>query len=145
MNPQASPLPQPRSRPLYALLILLVIATGLLWRSRILPLPPFAFKYGGDALWALVVFLGCGFLLRRTSTLRIALIALAVSWSVEVFQLYQAPWIEAVRATVFGRLVLGSTFNWPDLLAYAFGILAGALAERHFACPVPGHRSDLRV
>jgi hypothetical protein len=114
---------------------LAVIAAGLLWRSRLLPLPPFAFKYGGDALWALVVFYGCGFLLSRTSTARVALIALCLAWGVEFLQLYQAPWIEGLRATVPGRLALGSTFNWPDLLAYALGIAAGAISERRFPHP----------
>ncbi|MCF7733010.1 MAG: DUF2809 domain-containing protein [Akkermansiaceae bacterium] len=135
MNPQAIPRPPPRNRPLYALLVLSVIATGLLWRSRLLPLPPFAFKYGGDALWALAVFLGCGFLLRGTSTQKAALIALCLAWCVEFAQLYHAPWIEAIRVTVPGRLVLGSTFNWPDLLAYALGIAAGALLEFQFRRP----------
>ena len=37
----------------------------------------FAAKYGGDALWALLVFLGFGFLFRQLSTGRLALIALS--------------------------------------------------------------------
>jgi hypothetical protein len=36
---------------------------------------------------------------------------------------------EAVRATIPGKLVLGNTFCWPDLLAYAVGIALGALTE----------------
>ena len=46
----------PRHRPWYAILIALVMAAGVLWRSQLLPLPWFAAKYGGDALWALMVF-----------------------------------------------------------------------------------------
>lgn len=118
-----------RSRLLYAVLVLIVAALGLLWRSRFMPLPPVAAKYGGDALWALMVFTGIGFLFPRSSTLLVALLALAFSWAVEFSQLYHAPWIDAVRATLPGRLVLGSTFNWPDLPAYAFGIALGAMAE----------------
>ena len=140
MNPQAISRPPPRSRPLYAMLVLAVVATGLLWRSRLLPLPPFAFKYGGDALWALAVFLGCGFLLRGTSTAKVALLALGLAWGVEFLQLCHPPWLEAVRATVPGRLALGATFNWPDLLAYAVGIVAGAVMEHLLRRPAAGGR-----
>jgi len=119
-----------RSRVLYAGLALAVVAAGLLWRADFMPLPPWLSKYGGDALWALMVFLGFGFLLPRTSTLIIALLALTFSWGVEFSQLYHAPWIDAIRATLPGRLVLGNTFNWPDLPAYAVGIGLGAWAER---------------
>ena len=40
------------------------------------------------------------------------------------------PWIDALRSTLPGRLVLGSTFNWLDLSAYAVGIGLGAWVER---------------
>ena len=118
-----------RNRFLYAILIALVIGVGLLWRSPLLSISGITWKYGGDALWALAVFLGVGFCFRRASTLLNALIAVCFAWSIECFQLYHAPWIESLRATLFGRLILGSTFNSPDLLAYAIGIALGATAE----------------
>ena len=121
--------PSSRNRVLYAALAVAVVAAGLLWRSGLIPLPHWLSNYGGDALWALMVFVGCGFLLPRASTGMIALMALAFSWGVELSQLYHAPWIDTIRATLPGRLVLGNTFNWPDLAAYAVGIALGALAE----------------
>jgi len=121
-----------RSRPLYAVLIVLVIATGLLWRSSFMPLPPFLAKYGGDALWSLMVFVGLGFMFNRAYTLRLAFGALCFSWAVELSQLYHAPWIDMIRSTLPGRLILGSTFNWLDLPAYAFGIAIGVVAESYF-------------
>jgi hypothetical protein len=123
------PPPSGRNRVLYALLAIAVVAAGLLWRSGLIPLPPWLSNNGGDALWALTVFVGCGFLLPRVSTLTPALLALIFAWGVEFSQLYHAPWIDAVRATLPGRLVLGTTFNWPDLPAYAAGIALGAWAE----------------
>lgn len=119
-----------RNRLRYALASALVIGTGLFWRSGLLPLPAAVAKYGGDSLWALVVFLGLGAVLPRSSTLRVALLAVGFAWSVEFLQLYHAPWIDEIRATRLGRLVLGSTFNGPDLIAYALGIGLGALSER---------------
>lgn len=50
-----------RSRLLYALLAVAVVAAGLFWRSGLIPLPPEVSKYGGDVLWALMVFVGLGF------------------------------------------------------------------------------------
>jgi hypothetical protein len=118
-----------RNRVLHGVLVLAVIVAGLLWRASFMPLPPSVAKYGGYTLWSLMVFLGLGFLLARASTLVVALLALTFSWGVEFSQLYQAPWIDAIRATLPGRLVLGSTFNLPDLPAYALGVGLGAWAE----------------
>ena len=125
----ASARPVLRSRPIYALLTALVIGIGLLWRSGLLPLSNFLAKYGGDSLWALMVFLCFGFVFRRSSTLRISLAAVCFAWSVELLQLYHAPWIDAIRSTRPGRLVLGSFFNGPDLIAYVAGVVLGALGE----------------
>ena len=121
--------PLSRNRVLYALLAFAVIVCGLLWRSGLILLPQWLSNNGGDALWALMVFVGFGFLFPRSSTLLVALLALTFAWGVEFSQLYHAPWIDAIRATLPGRLVLGSTFNWPDLPAYAVGIALGAWAE----------------
>jgi hypothetical protein len=109
--------------------MILVIAAGLAWRSQMFPLPSFYLKYGGDTLWALLVFLGFGFVFIRASTLRVALMAFCFSCVVESTQLYHAPSIESVRGTRLGILVLGATFNWPDLIAYGVGISLGALGE----------------
>lgn len=102
---------------------------GLLWRSAFLSLPTFATKYGGDLLWALLVFLGFGFVFHRQSTLRLALLALGFAWAVEFSQLYHANWIDGIRSTRIGALVLGYAFNAPDLLAYAAGVAIGASLE----------------
>lgn len=107
----------------------LVIGAGLIWRSQMFSLPTFYFKYGGDALWALLIFLGFGFVFIRAPTVRVALMAFCFSCAVELTQLYHAPWIESMRGTRLGALVLGATFNWPDMLAYGAGIILGCLVE----------------
>ena len=111
------------------LLLTLTLAAGLLWRSGWLPLSPFWFKYGGDGLWALAVYWGWGLVFRTLAPVRIALLSLGFAFAVEFSQLYHAPWIDAIRDTLPGRLVLGSTFNAPDLLAYAVGVALGLLVE----------------
>ena len=119
-----------RSRLWYSLWIVLVIGAGLLWRSPLFHLPPSIAKYGGSALWALLVFLLCGWLLPRTATTRLALLAITIACAVEVSQLYHAPWVDQIRRTRLGALVLGSVFNWPDIPAYALGVITGVFAER---------------
>lgn len=106
-----------------------VIGVGLFWRSGFVPFPPFLTKYGGSAWWSLLVFLGCGFVMPRAKTWFVALLALAFSWGIEFSQLYHAPWIDHLRSMRLGALILGSTFGWPDLPAYAIGILLGAVLE----------------
>lgn len=64
--------------------------------------------------------------------------ALVFSWSIEFLQLYHAPWIDSIRSTLMGRLVLGSTFNSPDLIAYLVGIAIGVSVELALA---PTNRS----
>ena len=118
-----------RNRLRYLWLIALVIGAGLLWRSGLIPLTSDVAKYGGDALWALMVFLGFGFVFAHSSTVRVALGAVCFAWSVEFLQLYHAPWIDEIRATRLGHLVLGHTFNAPDLIAYLLGIAIGVIGE----------------
>ncbi len=118
-----------RNRLFQTVALALVLGAGLLWRSRYLPMPPFLSKYGGDALWALAVFLGAGLCFRHASTWRITLIALGFAWGIEFSQLYHAHWLDQLRSSLPGRLILGSTFNAPDLLAYVLGIVFGAAAE----------------
>ena len=119
-----------RNRFRYALAATVVVAMGLLWRSALLPLPAFISKYGGDALWALLVFLCLGWVFPRKSTLWTGAISLGFAWSIEFLQLYHGTWIDGIRSTQLGRMVLGTTFNGPDLLAYAVGIGFGVLTER---------------
>ncbi|MGC3960610.1 MAG: DUF2809 domain-containing protein [Verrucomicrobiota bacterium] len=113
----------------YAIAMVGVIAAGLWWRSAANPLSPFLHKYGGDALWALLIFLGIRCALIQAALAQITLLALAFCFAVEFSQLYHAPWIDAIRATRLGALALGATFNAPDLLAYILGIACGTGLE----------------
>jgi hypothetical protein len=83
----------------------------------------------GDALWALTVFLLFAVILNRAATGKVAILAFGFAAGIEISQIYHAPWIDSIRATTLGTLVLGSVFNWPDFIAYLGGIGAGALAE----------------
>lgn len=85
--------------------------------------------YAGDTLWALTVFLGIGFLAPTMPTFKVAIVSVLFSYFIEVGQLYQAPWINHLRHTVLGGLILGNGFLWSDLLCYTVGVGLGAGAE----------------
>ncbi len=119
-----------RSRLVYLVLFFIVIALGLASRSKSLPMPSLIAAYGGDTLWALMAFLGLGFLFPSLSTARLAALALGFSFLIEVSQLYQAPWINALRDTRPGALILGHGFLWSDLVCYTAGVVLGALLEK---------------
>ena len=126
MNPT-----QTRSRFVYALLILAVILLGLSSRAKVVQphLPPFIAEYAGDTLWALTAFLGLGFLWPDLSTGRVAALALGFAVCIELSQLYHAPWIDAIRHTRMGGLVLGFGFLWSDLACYVVGVMGGVGLE----------------
>lgn|SRR5262245_37632130 len=118
-----------RSRLSYASCVLLVTCLGLASRSKQIPLPTFIALYAGDTLWALMVFLLIGILFPSLSTWRVAALAALFSLIIEVSQLYHAPWLDRVRHTRPGALVLGQGFLWSDLVCYAIGIALGLYAE----------------
>ena len=120
-----------RNRFVYAGLTLLVLLLGLASR-RFLGDVSFIRAYVGDALWAMMVFFGFAVFFRRWSTKAVAVTALAFSFGIEFSQFYHAPWIEQVRATRLGGLVLGFSFVGSDLLCYSVGIALGVLLDQYF-------------
>lgn len=98
------------------------IVAGLV--SRQLPWIP---GWIGDVLWAATVYFVISALVPRVATWRRATAALIFSYLVEISQLYHQPWIDGIRATTLGHLVLGSTFVWTDLAAYTAGVTLAAV------------------
>jgi len=121
--------PHTRRRLYYFVGTFLVIGLGLASRRYPWLFPSILGKYPGDALWALMAFCGWIVLLPSASRVRIASVALATSFAVEFSQLYQAPWINAIRAHPLGHLVLGSGFSARDLIAYAIGVAFGVCID----------------
>lgn len=119
-----------RSRLINAIAFFIVILLGLSSRNYSNMMPKWIGDYAGDTLWALMVFLGMGFLFKKWSALRVGLTALLFSFAIEASQLYHAPWIDGIRKTRLGALVLGFGFLWSDLACYTAGILIGMLFER---------------
>lgn len=97
-------------------------------------------KYAGDALYALLIFWLVLVVAPRTRAWIAAAVAFTVSAAVELFQLTGVP-AELGAHSSLARLVLGTTFNAPDLPFYVVGAAAGwallGRTRRQPAQPVP--------
>jgi hypothetical protein len=82
-----------------------------------------------ECFWVLFV----AFLIPQVTPVRIAIGVCLASFAIEFLQLWQAPWMQALRMTLFGRLVLGNSFYWPDFLQYMAGSFGGWLWIRAMA------------
>lgn len=118
-----------RSRIIYFALIVITMVLGLASRQFGDCLPVLLRNYAGDALWAMMVFWGIGFLFSKMAAAKVMLAALVFSFAIEFSQLYQADWINVLRHTTLGGLILGYGFLWSDLVCYTVGILIGVGIE----------------
>ncbi|MED1820016.1 DUF2809 domain-containing protein [Bacillus subtilis] len=118
-----------RNRWIYAVFTLLIIGLGLRSRAFSSVLPDTLNTYLGDSLWAAMIFTGCGFLFRKLKTMITGIISLSFCFAIEFSQLYHAEWIDQIRDTSLGGLVLGYGFLWSDIEAYTIGIAACAAIE----------------
>ena len=116
-------------RLIYAMLVPLVIFTAFATRSGSPLIPAFIAEYGGDTLWAWMVFM----VIRMISPAgRFGFqpsITLGIAYLCEFSQLYHAPWIDAIRGYRLGVILLGDCFVWSDIACYTVGILCGAFGE----------------
>ena len=111
-----------RNRIVYLISVAIVMGVGLSSRKYAGYLPEWINTYLGDALWAVMIYLFTAVLLHDRKLLQIALASLLFCYLIEISQLYHAPWIDAIRNTRLGGLVLGFGFLWTDIIAYTMGI-----------------------
>jgi hypothetical protein len=113
-----------KARITWLVLIVITIIPGLLSR-HIAGIPLFI----GDVLWATMIYFGFRFLFIKKPIKFVVILSLAFCYTIEFSQLYQAPWINNIRHTVIGALVLGEVFCWGDLLSYTVGVAIGIGVE----------------
>lgn len=119
-------------RIVYAAVMLLTLLLGLASRKFRAYLPTFVGAYAGDTLWAFLVYYLIRWVWIQASARMVLLLAFLFSFGIEVSQFYHAPWIDALRRTTLGGLVLGFAFLWSDLLCYSVGILGAYLLDIYF-------------
>lgn len=123
-EPQQDP-PRRRSRVALALVAVAVVAGGLV-----------VTRVGdgevtgaaGDALYAALVYVLVALVSPGSRARFVAVVALGLCLGVELAQLTGAP-ADAVSSWEPLRYVLGTTFQWTDLVAYAGGVLTAALVD----------------
>ena len=99
------------------------IAAGLLVRSV---LDGALAKYLGIALYGTMMFWLVALIRPRAAGWLIALVAVAICWGVEFFQLTPIPAAINMHVPLM-RLVLGEHFSWWDLPTYVAGVACAAV------------------
>ena len=109
---------------------IVVILLGLGSRTQpFATLFPFLSIYAGDVLWALMVYCGLCWIFPKMPPFRVAIFALLFSYCIEISQFYQAQWINDIRSTTLGALILGFGFKWSDIFCYSLGVGIGCGME----------------
>ena len=126
-----------KKRIIYFLLILITIPLGLCSRIYGNLLPNFFAEYAGDVLYAICAFWTFRFVFIKYPLTTITLTTFMFCIFIETLQLYQAPWMQAVRQTPPFGWLLGYGFLWSDWVCYAVGTLFAlaftAIMERFYA------------
>jgi hypothetical protein len=110
-------------------LMLLTIAAGLAVRFARVGLPARVVKYGGSALWALMIYWVVSTLAPRLRVDAAVLLSGLIATAVEFFKLYRSPGVDAFRLTLPGILLLGRYFSGWDIGAYWIAIVAGGVVD----------------
>ena len=87
--------------------------------------PSVVSEYGGDVLYTTNIVLFFGWIFIDRKSILLTVYSILLSYVIEVFQLYHSPFIDELRRTLFGKLILGSGFLWSDMLCYTIGGLIG--------------------
>lgn len=117
-----------RKRGILLLYVGIVILLGLSTRKLSI-YPAFIQSYGGDVLWAMMMY-GIFALFRPKASIRhLFLTTLVFSWLIEASQLLSFSWLVALRATPL-YYILGQGFVWSDLVCYTIGCSCAALLEQ---------------
>ena len=119
-----------RRAAVHAVLLLATIALGLASRRWGAALPGFVAAYAGDTLWAMAVYWTLALVAPRIAGVQRAFLALAISFGVEVSQLFHPAWLDALRRTRVGGWLLGFGFLWSDLACYSAGVALAATIDR---------------
>lgn len=129
-------------RPAYAALTLAIIGAGLLCRWPPLGLPWPVAKYAGSGLWGAMAYCGLRLINPRVAISADLAAACIIAVAVEMLRLVHQSDLDAFRATLAGRLLLGSHFSLWNLAAYGAGISGAALLDglRHGAVWPRGNR-----
>ena len=119
-----------KNRIRYFIITIIIMFMGLLSRKFMFTFPRNIAPFIGDMLWAMMVYFGFRFLFSKLNITKSLVLAFLFSFSIEISQLYQAQWINNIRNTIIGGLILGHGFLFEDLISYSIGIILGCVVDK---------------
>ncbi len=119
-----------KNRIKYFIVTIIIMFMGLLSRKIMFIFPKNIAPFVGDMLWAMMVYFGFRFLFPKLNITKSLVLAFLFSFSIEISQLYQAQWINNIRNTIIGGLILGHGFLFEDLISYSIGIILGCIIDK---------------
>lgn len=112
------------------LVAVVLVGAGLGVRHSPSLFPRFIADYLPDTAWASLVYVLIALMGPGRRPVRVGLVAITVAFGIELSQLYHAEWIDAIRQTRLGGLLLGYGFLWSDLVCYTAGVAVSALVDQ---------------
>jgi len=107
--------------------ICVIIPLGYSIRYAQDAIPEWVHDAGGSIAYEIFWILLGALLFPQQPLRRIAIAVFLATCGIEFLQLWHPPFLQAARATLAGRLVLGNTFSWADFPAYVVGSSLGWL------------------
>jgi uncharacterized membrane protein len=114
-------------RLIYLLILFIIICIGL-YSKRMTGIITEIIDFK-DVVWAMMVYFLFRIAFINWSIKKVAAFGILFSFVVEVSQLYHDEWIDKLRNTFLGGIILGSGFVWSDLLAYLCGVVFGIIID----------------
>ncbi len=127
----------------YGIIVIITTSLGLFSRSELTTKGTLFSTYGGDILWAALVYWGISFFVFKKRPLIPLTSAMIFSFGIEVSQLSTASWLMDLRATTLGALILGHGFLFSDLLCYTIGITCAFCIDKYFIRSTIENRSTV--
>ena len=119
-----------KNRIKYFIITIIIMLMGLLSRKFMFIFPRNIAPFVGDMLWAMMIYFGFRFLFPKLNIIKSLVLAFLFSFSIEISQLYQSEWINNIRNTIIGGLILGHGFLFEDLISYSIGIILGCVVDK---------------
>jgi hypothetical protein len=132
-------------RALDAIAFVAIVCLGLQCRWPALGLPLPVAKYAGSGLWGAMVYTGVRATAPRNAVARSAAAWCVIAICVELFRLHRRPELDAFRATLAGKLLLGSHFSPWNVVAYVAGIVCAASLDAVHRSRFRGSRPNSRA
>ena len=117
-----------------AIAMAVCVGLGLLTKIYQGPFDGWIKGSSGGIFYVLFFCLFARFVFSKTSHIVLVVGVLLATCAVEFSQLYQAQWLNQIRANHWARLLLGNQFAWSDFPPYLVGavIALGVLRVRTF-------------